>query len=190
MIHLNFTLLAALAVGMVVSPALRAERADRDKPVSLEADKVSVDDANKVLVFDGNVLLSQGTMTIRATKLVVKQDANGFQSGSATGGNGNLARFKQKREGRDDHIEGEADRIEHDARTEKTEFFGRARVRTGGDVVTGNYISFDGVTERYLVTGGLPSASKNDPRSPMPAGDGRVRATIQPKGKSLPENAQ
>lgn len=157
-----------------------AERADREKPVNLEADKVSVDDAKKVLVFEGNVLLVQGTMTIRAGKLVVTQDENGFQRGVATGGANAPARFRQKREGRDDYIEGEAERIEHDARTEKTEFFVRARVRSGGDEVTGNYISYDNVTERYLVTGTAAA-------SPGTPSDGRVRATIQPKGKPQTE---
>jgi lipopolysaccharide export system protein LptA len=172
--------LASLALGaslLVSSPLLRAERADRDKPVNLEADKVSVDDAKKVLVFEGNVLLSQGTMTIRAGKLVVTQDANGFQRGVATGAPNAPARFRQKREGRDDFIEGEAERIEHDARTERTEFFVRARVKSGGDELTGSYVSYDGITERYLVSGAQPA-------KPDVATDGRVRATIQPKSKN------
>lgn len=172
-------LILALAT-ILAAPCVLAERADRDRPVNLEADKVSVDDAKKVLVFDGNVLLSQGTMTIRASKLVVTQDDNGFQRGVATGTANAPARFRQKREGRDDYIEGEAERIEHDARAEKTEFFVRARVKSGGDEVTGNYISFDSITERYLVTG----AQTTKQGTPS---DGRVRATIQPKGKTTPE---
>jgi lipopolysaccharide export system protein LptA len=174
-------LILALAATFL-APCVLADRADREKPVNLEADKVSVDDAKKVLVFDGNVLLSQGTMTIRAGKLVVTQDDSGFQRGVATGTANAPARFRQKREGRDDYIEGEAERIEHDARTEKTEFFVRARVKSGGDEVTGNYISFDSITERYLVTG----AQASKPGVPS---DGRVRATIQPKGKPTPEKA-
>lgn len=169
-----FRLCLLIALVQGASPAF-GERTDRDKPVNLEADKVSVDDAKKVLVFDGNVVLSQGTMTIRAARLVVTQDENGFQKGVAHGSRSAPARFRQKREGRDDYIEGEAERIEHDARTEKTEFFIRGRVKSGGDEVTGNYIAFDGVTERYLVTGG-------GEKTGSPADD-RVRATILPKGK-------
>ncbi|MFI4923287.1 MAG: LptA/OstA family protein, partial [Burkholderiales bacterium] len=51
----------ALSALLVCSPAL-AERADRGKPVNVEADKVNVDDANKVSVFEGNVVLTQGTI--------------------------------------------------------------------------------------------------------------------------------
>lgn len=163
--------LFALLSGLLVAPA-RAERSDRDKPVDLEADKVSIDDVRKTLLFEGNVLLTQGTLTIHATRLVVVQDQAGFHKGSAFG---TPARFRQKREGQEEYIEGEAERIEHDARNDRTEFFVKARIRSGGDNVYGNHITFDGITERYQVTGapaGTPGASP---------GDTRVRVTLQPK---------
>lgn len=150
-----------------------AERADRDKPVHLEAARVTVDDAKRRHVFEGDVVLSQGTLTIRSAKLVVTQDAEGFQKGVATGGENGLARLRQKREGKDEWIEGEAERIEYDAKSEKAEFFNRAYVKSGSDEVRGHYISYDGKTEQYLVTA-APGAS--------PASrDGRVTAIIQPK---------
>lgn len=161
------------------SLAAQAERADRSKPVGLEADRVSVDEKQKIQVFEGNVRLTQGTMTISTSKLVVHQDADGFQNGVAFGGteaNEGLARFKQKREGRSDFIEGEAERIEHDNKTEKTEFFGRARVNSGLDEVRGPYISYDGKSENYVVSG---AGSKG----------GRVTATIYPREKTKPESA-
>ena len=164
---------------LIIASAAQAERADRGKPVGLEADRVSVDDKQKIQTFEGNVRLTQGTMSISTSKLVVRQDADGFQSGIASGGteaNEGLARFKQKREGRNDFIEGEAERIEHDNRTEKTEFFGRARVKSGLDEVRGPYISYDGKTENYLVSG---AGGKG----------GRVTATIQPRDKTKPETA-
>lgn len=155
-----------------------AERADRSKPVNLEADRVAVDERQQIQTFEGNVRLSQGSMSITTSKLVVRQDAEGFQKGIAHGGsseNAGLARFKQKREGRNDFVEGEAERIEHDNRTEKTEFFGRARVKSGGDEVRGPYIAYDGKTENYVVSGDGGSTGGKG---------GRVTATIQPKDKS------
>lgn len=166
---LLFLVLSACGAGNAL-----AERGDREKAVDLEADKVSVDDAKKTLVFEGNVVLSQGTLSIRATRLVVVQDSAGFQKGTAFG---SPAKFRQKREGRDDYIEGEAERIEHDAHNDKTDFFIRARVKSGGDEVSGNFITFDGITERYQVTG-APSGTPG-----VSPGDTRVRATLQPKTK-------
>jgi len=171
----------ALAAAMlaVTAPAF-AERADRDKPINLEADRISVDEVKKVQIFEGNVVLTQGTLTLRADKIVVTQDADGFQRGVATGGSGGLARFRQKREGKEEYVEGEGERIEHDARNEKTEFFIRAWVKSGLDEVKGNYISYNALTEQYLVTSSVAA----DGRTPAKAEGGRVRAIIQPKGKS------
>ena len=170
---------AALAV-LLSFPAF-AEKGDREKPINLEADRVSMDDINKVQVFEGNVVMTQGTIVLRTSKLVVTQDADGFQKGVATGGQNGLAYFRQKRDGKDEYIEGEAEKIVHDARSEKTEFFVRAWVKSGQDEVKGAYISYEAPTEKYLVTntnGGTKSAT-GEPQA-------RVRAIIQPKNKAAP----
>lgn len=167
-------LIALLGSTLLIAVPAHAERADRDKPVNLEAARVTVDDIKRVHVFEGNVVLTQGTLTIRSAKLVVTQDAEGFQKGVATGGEGGLARFRQKREGKDEYVQGEAERIEYDSRTEKAEFFVRAVVRSGSDEVRGNYVLYDGLTEQYLVTA-TPGAKPGSEES-------RVRAVIQPKG--------
>lgn len=179
----KLTYLAPLMIvcSLAALPA-HAEKADREKPINLEADSISMDDINKVQVLEGNVILTQGTMQILTAKLVVTQDADGFQKGVATGGANGLARFKQKREGRDDYIEGEAERIVHDARSEKTEFFVRGWVKSGEDEVKGHYISYDALTEKYLVTNGA-----GETKSATGAPQARVRAIIQPKGKNAPE---
>jgi len=166
-----------LAVALTAALPCRmacAERADRDKPVNLEADRITVDDAKKTQVFDGNVQMIKGTIIIRTARLVVTQDADGFQKAIAYGGAGGLAHFRQKREGKDEYVDGEAERIEYDGRSDKAEMFVRAHVTSGLDEVRGPYISYDGVTENYVVTGS-PGA---------PAGRSeRVRAVIQPKAK-------
>jgi len=175
----------ALALIVAATPAM-AERADREKPINLEANRISVDEVKKVQIFEGNVVLTQGTLTIRADKIVVTQDADGFQRGVATGGAGGLSRFRQKREGKDEYVDGEAERIEHDARNEKTEFFVRAWIRSGRDEVKGNYISYNALTEQYLVTTGVSA----DGKGPARVEGGRVRAIIQPKAKGGEETAK
>lgn len=159
----------------LVAPA-HADRADRDKPVNIEANRITVDETKKVQIFEGNVQLTQGTMKIQAEKIVVSQDANGYQKGIASGSGGRLASFRQKREGRDDYVEGEAERIEHDAHAEKTELFNRAQIKSGLDEVHGQYISYDARNENYIVSGSAPGSAKTPS-----TGDGRVRAVIQPK---------
>jgi lipopolysaccharide export system protein LptA len=176
---LRLAAIAGIAGVMLAATAARAEKADRDKPVNIEADRVSVDDVKKVQVFEGNVQLVKGTLIIRAERIVVTQDDDGYQRGVATGTTDVPPRFKQKREGQDDYIEGEGERIEHDAKAEKTEFFNRAWVKSGLDEVRGQFISYDARTENYFVTSG-PNGTRAKPGS-----NERVRAVIQPKNKDV-----
>jgi len=165
----------AVAAGLVGSQPVMAERADRDKPVNLEADRVDLDDAKKEAVFVGAVTLTQGTLTIKADKIIVKQDAEGFQYGIAYG---NPAHFRQKREGFDEYIEGFSERLEYDGKADKMQMFTNARIQRGGDDVRGDYISYNAVTEFFqVIGGGKSSATSGNPQ-------GRVRAVIQPKPKS------
>ena len=165
---------AALACAMIAPPAVWAERSDREKPVNLEADRVDLDDAKKEAVFEGNVTLTQGTLLIKADKIIVKQDADGFQYGIAYG---SPAHFRQKREGFDDFIEGFGDRLEYDGKADKMQLFTNARIQRGRDEVRGDYIAYNAITEFFQVIGGGKTAAT--PGNPQ----GRVRAVIQPKPK-------
>ncbi|HEX9673371.1 MAG TPA: lipopolysaccharide transport periplasmic protein LptA [Burkholderiales bacterium] len=166
---LAWCVLAALA-----APAV-AEKTDRDKPVNLEADKVTIDDARQIALFEGNVVLTQGTLQIRGERMQVRQDKEGFKYGTTWG---SPAYFKQKRDGFEEYIEGWAERIEYDGRAESMQMFNRAQLKRGQDEVRGNYISYDAKSEFFQVTGGN-GAGPNGPES-------RVRAVIQPKSKDKP----
>lgn len=161
---LLLALLAALA-----APAA-AEKADRDKPTHIEADKMSSDDARRMNLFEGNVVLTKGTITVRADRIVVHQDAEGFQLTTATG---SPVRFRQRQDPKDGKegawMDGEARRVEMDDRNEKIELFDNARVNRDGDEVTGNYIFVDQRSDFFSV-----DAGKGAP-------GGRVKAVIQPK---------
>jgi lipopolysaccharide export system protein LptA len=174
------TLAFAAAVAVLSPQGARAERADRDKPVNIESDRMTADDAKKVATFEGSVVLTQGTLTIHADRIVVRQDEAGFQYGVAYG---NPARFQQKREGYDEFVHGEALRVEYDGRAERVELFDDARLRRdGGDDVRGNYISYDSKTEYFTVNSGKQAAK--DGR------DSRVRAVIMPKKTEAPKPSE
>jgi len=167
---LNVLVFCVCCLGL--AGAAQAERADRGKPINLESDRMHIDDAQKTSVFEGKVVLTQGTLSIHADKVTVRQDKDGYQYGSASG---NLATFRQKRDGAEGYIQGEAERIEYNSKLDRVEFFNRARLlREPADEVRGSYISYDSRTEYFTVTGGAgPSASGST--------GGRVRAVIQPR---------
>lgn len=172
---------ALAALGAALAAPAGAEKADRDKPTQIEANRMSSDDARRVSIFEGNVILSKGTVLVRADRIVVRQDAEGFQIATATG---TPVRFRQKGNPKGDRegawIEGEALRVEMDDRNEKVELFERARVTREQDEVRGSYIFLDQRSEYFSVSGGKDG--------PAASPEGRVRAVIQPKAQ--PEDAK
>ena len=110
-----------LIAGLAVAVGAHAERADRNKPLNAEADTLRYDDARQTSVFAGNVVITKGTIVIRGAQVEVRQDAQGNQFGLVTGKPGS---FRQKREGVDEHIEGQAERIEYDSKAETVKFTG------------------------------------------------------------------
>ncbi len=169
---------AALLLAMLLLPcvAARAEKADKDKPTQIEANSMSSDDAKRMSIFQGNVLLTKGTVAVRADRIVVRQDADGFQFATAYG---NPVRFRQKGDPKGGKqgvwTDGEALRVEIDDRNERIELFERARLTRDQDVVNGEHIFLDQRTEFFSVSAAKGAA----PTSP----EGRVKAVIQPKSK-------
>lgn len=157
-----------------------AEAADKDKPIDLEADSVKVDDAKQISTYSGNVILTQGTLEIHADKLIVREDKEGFQHSTSLGTPNKPSTFKQKREGKNEYMEGSAQRIEYDGRMDKVQLYTKAWVKRGEDIVHGDYIMYDANAEYAEVIGGGSQAATSATPS------GRVRAVIQPKNKTTP----
>jgi len=146
-----------------------AEKADKDKPTQVEANRMQSDETRRMNIFEGNVVVTKGTLTVRADRLVVRQDPEGFQYTTATG---QPVRFRQRQDPKDGKegawMDGEALRLEIDDKKSTIELFDKARVNRDGDEVTGDYILVDQRSDYFSVNSG-----KNSP--------GRVKAIIQPK---------
>ena len=137
--------LLLLVLLTMASLNVHADKADKDKPIDLEADNVIV------------------------------EDIHGFQQSTSYG---NPTTFKQKMEGKNEYMEGSAQRIEYDGRMDKVKLFTKAWVKRGEDIVHGDYIMYDATAEYAEVIGGGSQAAT--PATPT----GRVRAVIQPKNRS------
>ncbi len=176
---MNVFLFALLFIAMLLPDVILAERADRDKPIHLEADSATVEDYKRKdefrrSIFTGNVILTQGTLIIRADKIIMKEDLKGFRYATAYG---NLVSFRQKRDCVDEYIEGWSQRVEYDDKTDKIELFGKARLKQGKDEVQGDYISYDITRDFFEVKSDKEKSAKD-------AAKGRVQVIIQPKTKS------
>jgi lipopolysaccharide export system protein LptA len=176
-----FIALVLLLVGALPWSA-HAEKADRSKPLTIEADQPgTLDLIKRVVVFNGNVVLTQGTMTIRADRVEIRERPDGHRSAVAMGGGARPASFSQKRDGVDETIQGTAERIEYDSRGDVVRFAGDAQVRRlrGGepaDQVSGAVITYDSGNETFSVQGAPNGA---DGAASGAAGT-RVRVVITP----------
>lgn len=160
-----------------------AERADKEKPAVINADRSSGDDLNQTQIYTGDVVLTKGTIILRADQMTTKQDPEGYNLGVAIATQPNkLAYFKQKREGVDEFIEGQAERIEYDEKADTVRLFNRGIVKRlaagrDADEIRGDRIDYNTRTEIYAANGQTCTATST-------AGcKSRVTVTLQPKIK-------
>jgi lipopolysaccharide export system protein LptA len=178
---INFLACCGLAYFLSAPLAVWAEKADRNKPMNIEADNLDHDELKQLSIFTGKVVATKGTITMRGHRLEVRQDPDGFQYGILTAVQGARAFYRQKREGVDEWIEGEGERIEYDGRADKVVLlvkadFRRYRGTVLSDQMTGQRIVYENLTDQFTVDGQL-AGTKPAPDAPK----GRVRAVLTPR---------
>lgn len=178
-------LMFLLVLGALTTGGARAEKADSQKPTNVEADEMAYDDVKQVNTFTGNVVLTRGTLLMRADKMIVTQDPEGYQYATLIGGPNGVATFRQKRDGGPNlWVEGQGQRIEYNGKTEIAKLFSNAKIkRLEGtrvtDEVEGEFISYDSRAEFFAVHNTRSGESK--------PGGGRIKAVIQPRTEAKGE---
>ena len=180
-LHPARPLILAVAVLLAASgPAtVRAEKSDRFKPLNVEADLPGkIDLLNQFVVFNGNVVVTKGTMVIRAARIEVRELPDGYHSAVAFGSPGQHATFRQRRDTPDEFIAGDAERLEYDGKSDVIRFVNNASVKRlrgseTSDEISGNLVTYDSGTEVFNVSGGATPTATNP--------GGRVRAVLTPK---------
>lgn len=177
---------AALALALLAGGALpelaQAEKADRDKALNIVSEKGGVYDAVKQHTeFNGDVILSKGSMLLRAETLSLRETRDGYILASAVGKAGQPVSFRQARDVPGESIEGIAGQLEYDSRSDTVRFIGAATVRQmrGTTVlreVSGALLVYENRSERLSIEGGQAS--------PNPRGS--VRMTIMPRSATEP----
>ena len=174
-----FLPLFSLILAIAAMPSVHAEKADSNKPTEIDAEKLAYDDVKQVSTFAGAVVITRGTLIMKAERAVVTKDPAGYQYVTLFAAPGALATFRQKRDGGVDlWVEGQAERIEYDDKTENAKLFSKAKMRRldgtkPTDEVQGEFISYDSRAEFMAVNNTATGESK--------PGGGRIRAVIQPR---------
>ena len=173
---------AALALALALPGGVWAEKADRSKPLVVESDgkqAAQADFAKHTTTVSGNVVISQGTLQIKADKVEIKEDAQGRPLAAAVGNGQRPASFRQKRDRPDEYIEAEAQRIDYDGGADRVRFSGGARmrlVRAGvvTDEASAAAIVYDQPSDTVTFEGGASSGAAS-------AASGRARLVFVPR---------
>lgn len=163
----------------------QAEKADRQAPMNIEADSMRHQEIDQVTQFHGKVVATKGTLVLRAAHVTVKQFPDGRQLAELTPEAGERVFFRQKRDGLDEFVEGEAEWAQYDSQADVLTLQRKAELRTlrgtqQADRVQGNTIVFNNTTETYTVDG-QPRGGTNTPGQ-------RVKATLKPREQSPAPN--
>jgi lipopolysaccharide export system protein LptA len=149
----------------LLSVAVLAEKADREKPMNIEAATGTFDQKTMTSVFTGNVVVIQGTMRLTGAQVTVTQDDQGNQFAQGTG---SPVKFRQKMDS-GEMLDAQSLRFDYNGKTGILKLFDKAWVRQGTDEVHGDIITYDMNQETYKAETG---------------NTGRVKVTIVPKQKN------
>lgn len=152
----RFLQLSSAAVFLAASAGSYALTSDRDKPIEIEADQGSLDQKNQTTTFNGNVIVVQGTLNLRAGSVRVSKLPDGQQEMTATG---NPVRFSQMLDNNKGMVRGQGNRVEYSSGSGIVKLIGNAKVSRDGDRAEGAIITYNTHTEVYTVDGtGAPGA--------------------------------
>ena len=185
MIHAPFNtlrrfILIALVLATSMTNQVRAEKADQDKPIILEAEKVSVNDVQQVYDLEGGLLLTKGSILITGEKGNIKVDPEGYEYIDVQGSPGTTASFRQRREGiADEFMQGRGQTVTYNAKTELLILTGDANLKRLNnmqmlDQLRGWKIDYNDITQRYQV---YPPANAKAEDLPL------ARALLSPRRK-------
>lgn len=178
------TLLSLAAVGLA-----HAEKADSDKAATIDAKQGLFDDVKQTRTLKGNVVLVKGTLTMKAGRALLTEDPQGYQFITFWADPGKLATFRQKRDGEGDlWVEGEAERVEYDNKTEVVKLFSKAKMTrlTGSkatETASGAFISYDSRNELFKLENSASGESNADGGSVRMVIESKKPATAAPAGK-------
>ena len=163
----RYSLICALFAPQVLGVFAYAERADRRKAMIVDAGESDGDNKAKVYALRKGVTISQGTLKIIGERGELK----GEPPTSIAKLFGQPVCFRQKKDGSDDVMRGQADRIEYDQAKESVNFYGTVTVHDGANEMRAEHVVYNMRTETFEVREKgtrqvrmvIPSKEKDEP---------------------------
>lgn len=168
-----------LALTLATANAQQQGAAQEEPDTLVVSDTLSYDDIRKESIFTGNVVLTRGNMILQSDRLAMREDAEGFQHGTATVESGKLVYLRQENPEKFEVLEARGQRAEYNGRTEEIEMIGKAIVTRyicgkPFDNIQGERVVYRQKTQTYQAFGGPNSAAPG----------GRVRSLATPRARA------
>lgn len=162
-----------LATGL--APAVGwALSTDRNQPMSIEADRVELNDGEGISVYRGNVKVTQGTLMLTGDTMTVHNKGDDIEKVIMVG---SPATYRQRPDGKDQDVRAKALRMEYFTNPEYIVLEKEAEVEQEGDRLRSERIEYDVARDKV-------NAGTNQPNE-------RVLITIQPRSeKNKPNSGQ
>jgi|GEM_PF-219160 len=144
MIHCNVIKIPRFIIaGLLICSAYPALSlpSDRSQPFSTNADTVELNDKTGTTTLEGNVIIEQGSMIIKANKVVLHYNANAITKVTASG---KPAHYSQVPRIGEEPVEAKANKLEYNIQNENLKLIENASlVQEGGTSLSGNTINYD-----------------------------------------------
>lgn len=164
-------LILALSVFSLDCHALSS---DKDKPMTIEADSVDIDDKKGLTVYRGNVDVRQGTLHVTGDTLVIEKAGGNVKIVTVVG---KPATYRQRPDNKPQDVTARARKLQVYPQRDLVRLERNATVNQEGNVYKGNIIEYDNRNDTIKMKGniGVTDTGKK--------AKGRVRMTIQPDKK-------
>lgn len=166
-----------LVLALFLGQGASALSTDKDQPINIEADRAEADNAKRVTVYYGDVIITQGTLRITGDTVTIHYDEQDRLTKLIS--EGAPARFRQLPDGKADvptnYQVARASRMEYYAREDLIVLLGEAVYGQGGDRVAADRIVYDSLKSQMKAESRAASGSESDKPS------SRVRIKIEPK---------
>ncbi|ART80812.1 lipopolysaccharide transport periplasmic protein LptA [Oceanisphaera avium] len=134
------TRLLSFAALLVLSMSTtQAKEADYKEPVTIDAGSQLVELANNKVTFTDNVIVKQGTLDVRAAKLVVTRNDKGLQTMTAYGSPATYYQVLDSGQ----PVNAQAKQITYDIKTRSITLLNNAQLKQNDNIVTGYRIRYD-----------------------------------------------
>ena len=183
-VFLRCALAFSALLGLSTVHFAHAEKADQDKPIVLEAEKVFGNDTKQIYDLNGEILLVKGSIVVTGEDGQIRIDPEGYEFIDIKGTPEAVATFRQRREGpADEFMQGVATQVIYNAKTEVLTLTGNAGLKRllnmqMLDQLRGWKIEYDDIKQYYRVTP-PPDAKPED----LPL----ARAILSPRRKATLE---